>query len=162
MRQRYICWNGAVPTTGAQVSVTLTNALKTQLQITAPATGQLECIEWGFSMNGKALDAGVQLELLTTGTVAGTGMTAVTPTIYGDPNAVASNATAGFTPTAEGTITAVRMFDSMYCQDLDRDRHQLPREERPIVAASQVVRIRSNTPALAAFPGLLCYLIWCE
>lgn len=162
MRQRYICWNGAVPTTGAQVAVTLTNAQKTQLQLTAPSTGQLEIIEWGFSMNGKALDAGVQVELLTTGTVAGTGMTAVTPTLYGDPNAPASNATAGFTPTAEGSITTVRMLDSQYVQDLAGYKAQFPLGERPIVAASGVLRLRTNTPALVTFPGFLGYVIWAE
>ncbi len=162
MRQRYICWNGAIPSTGPQVSATLTNAQKTQLQITAPSTGQLELVEFGYSMNGSALDAGVQVELLTTATIAGTGMTAVVPTLFGDPNAVASNATAGFTPTAEGTIVTVRMLYSEYQQKLAGDRIQWPLGERPIIAASQVLRIRTNTPALSAFPGFLGYLIWAE
>lgn len=162
MRQRFICWNGAVPTTGAQVGVTLTNAQKTQLQLTAPSTGQLEIVAWGFSMNGSALDAGVQVELLDTGTIAGTGMTAVTPTKYGDPNAPASNATAGFTPTAEGTITTVRMFDSEFEQKLGAYFYQFPLGERPIVDASHVLRLRTNTPALTAFPSFLGYIIWAE
>jgi len=162
MRQRYIAWNGAVPTTGPQVSVTLTNAQKTQLQVTAASTGQLEIVGWGFSMNGSTLAAGVQVELLTTGAIAGTGMTAVTPTLYGDPNAPASAATAGFTPTAEGTITAVRMLDSEYQQDLGSYAYQFPLGERPIVAVSQVIRIRTNTPALSSFPNILAYIIWAE
>jgi hypothetical protein len=161
MRQRYICWNGAVPTTGVQTPVTLTNAQKTQLQITAPSTGQLEVIAWGCTMNGSALAAGVQVELLTTAAVAGTGMTAVTPTLYGDPNAPASNATAGFTPSAEGTIATVRMLDSEYVQDLAGYSYQFPLGERPIIAVSQVLRVRTNTPA-SVTPGFLCYVIWAE
>lgn len=162
MRQRYICWNGAVPTTGPQVSVTLTNAQKTQLQITAPSTGQLELVGWGFSLNGSAIDVGVQVELLGTGAVAGTGMTAVTPTLYGDPNSPASLATAGFTPSAEGTITTTRVFDSEYEQKLGAYAYQFPLGERPIIATSTVVRLRTNTPGLAAFPGFLGYIIWAE
>jgi hypothetical protein len=119
-------------------------------------------VGWGFAMNGSATDVGVQVELLTTGTVAGTGMTAVTPTLYGDPNAVASNATAGFAPSAEGTITTVRVFDSEYQQKLASYDYQFPLGFGPIVAASQVVRIRTNTPALAAYPNFLCYIIWAE
>lgn len=162
MRQRYICWNGAIPSTGPQVPITLTNAQKTQLQITAPSTGQLEIVEWGFSMNGKALDLGVQVELLTSATVAGTGMTAVVPTLYGDPNAVPSNATAGWGPTAEGTLVTIRMFDSQYVQDLGSYLKQFPLGERPIVAASQVLRIRTNTPALGTMPSFLGYIVWAE
>lgn len=162
MRQRYIAWNGAVPTTGPQVPVTLTNAQKTQLQLTAPSTRQFELVGWGFSMNGNAIDLGVQVELLGTGIVAGTGMTAVTPSLYGDPNAPASLVTAGFTPTAEGTITATRVFDSEYEQKLGAYAYQFPLGERPIIAASGVLRIRTNTPALTAFPGFLGYIIWAE
>jgi hypothetical protein len=163
MRQRYICWNGAVPTTGPQVPITLTNAQKTQLQITAASTGQLELVAWGFSFSGESgLQLPVQVELLTTGTVAGTGETAVTPTLYGDPNAPASAATAGFGPTAEGTISAVRMFDSEQCQALGPYFYQFPLGERPIVAVSQVLRVRTNTPSLTTYPGFLCYVVWCE
>ena len=165
MRQRYIAWNGAIPSTGPQVAVTLTNAQKTQLQVTAASTGQLELVAWGFSMNGSAtpaVDLGIQVELLTTAGVAGTGPTAVVPTLYGDPNAPASNATAGFSPSTEGTIVTVRMFDSEYQQKLGGYTYQFPLGERPIIATSQVVRIRTNTPALAAYPGFLCYLIWAE
>ncbi len=161
-RQRYICWNGAIPTTGAQVPVTLTNAQKTQLQLTSATDVQMEIVEWGFSMNGKALDLGVQVELLTTGTIAGTGMTAVVPTLYGDPLTPASQTLGGFTPTAEGTITAVRMFDSQYVQDLGSYLKQFPLGERPIIDVSTVLRIRTNTPALSTFPSFLGYIVWAE
>ena len=165
MRQMYIAWNGAVPTTGAQVATTLTNAQKTQLQVTAASTGQLELIAWGFSMNGSAtpaVDLGVQVELLTTGTVAGGTPTAVTPSLYGDPNAPASTTTAGFAPATEGTISAVRTLDSEFMQKIGGYTYQFPQDKGPIVAVSQVVRIRTNTPALAAFPTFLCYLVWAE
>lgn len=158
----YIAWNGAVPTTGPQVPITLTNAQKTQLQLTAPSTRELELIAWGFSMNGSAVDIGVQVELLGTGIIAGGTPTAVTPTLYSDPNAPASLATAGFGPTTEGTISTTRVLDSEYEQKLGAYAYQFPLGERPVIAASGVVRIRTNTPALAAFPGFLGYIIWSE
>lgn len=160
---RYICWNGAIPTTGAQVPVTLTNAQKTQLQVTAAATGQLSLIEWGFSFGTAAsLQAAVQVELLTTAGIAGTGMTAVVPTKYDRPNDVASAATAGFSPSAEGSIVTVRMLDSRQVTPLGDWFRQIPLHERPVVDVSQVVRIRTNTPSLSSFPIFLCYLIWAE
>lgn len=165
MFQRYICWNGAIPTTGPQVSVALSNAQKTQLQLTAPSAGQLEIVAWGFSMNGSsvpAIDLGIQVELLGTGTIAGTGMTAVVPTLYGDPNAPAAGALAGFTPTAEGTISTTRVFDSEYQQKLGTYAYQFPLGERPIINVSTVLRIRTNTPAMTNFPNFLGYIIWGE
>lgn len=163
--QLFIAWNGAIPTTGAQVPVTLTNAPKTQLQVTASSTGLMTLLGWGFSMNGSAtpaVDLGIQVECLASGTIAGTGMTAVVPTIYGNPGDNASNATAGFTPSAEGTISAVRMFDSEFQQKLGGYTYQFPLGREPVIASSQVVRIRTNTPVLAAYPGILTYLIWAE
>ena len=160
---RYICYNGAVPTTGAQVPVTLTNAQKTQLQLTAASTGQLEIVEWGYSFGvNAALEAAVQVELLTTAAVAGTGQTAVTPTKLDRPNDVASAVTAGFTPTAEGTIATVRMFESRQTVPLGDWYKQFPLGERPIVDVSQVLRVRTNTPALSTYPGFICYVVWCE
>lgn len=161
MRQRFICWNGAIPSTGPQVRVTLTNAQKTQLQITAGSATQLELIEWGCSMDGLSAATPVQVELLTTAGIAGTGMTAVTPSKFGDPNAPASQATAGFTPTAEGTIVTVRMFESVLVPPTTSYVKQFPLGERPIVDVSTVVRVRTNTPA-GVTPGFLCWLIWAE
>lgn len=162
MRQRFIVWNSAVPTTGVQVGQTLSaSAQKTQIQVTAPSTGQLELVGWGCSFNGSALAAGIQAELLTTATIAGGSPTSVTPTPYGDPNAPASNATGGVAPSSEGTIATVRMFDSEFVQELSGYAYQFPLGERPIVAVSQVVRVRLTTPS-GVTPQALCYLIWAE
>jgi hypothetical protein len=163
MRQRYIAWNGAVPTTGPQLPITVTtNATKTHLQLTAPSTGQLEIVEWGVSFNGSALASGLTAELLATGTVAGTGMTAVTPSLFGDPNAPASNATAGWGPTAEGSITTTRVFDAQELQDLDKYYKQFPLGERPIIPVSGVVRVRITSPSGGPTPGCFAYILWAE
>lgn len=165
MRQRYKAFNSAVPTSNSTLitPVTLTNAIKTQLQITAPSTGQLEIIEWGCWFTGSTLQQPVQVELLTTGTVAGTGMTAVTPIKFGDPNAPASAATAGFTPSAEGTITTTRVFDCRGPEEIgEGGPWQFPLGERPIVDVSTVLRARTSTAALTAFPGFVVYVLWAE
>lgn len=161
MRQKFIAWNGAVPTTGVQVAIALSaSSQKTMLQLTA-STGQLEIVEWGVKYNGSALAAAVQGELLTTATVAGSSPTPVTPTPWADPNSPASNVTAGFGPTGEGTIATVRMLDADFTQELSGYFKQFPRDERPIVAASQVIRVRVTTPANVS-PGCLAYIIWAE
>ena len=163
MRQRYIVWNGAVPTTAVQAGITVTaNATKTHIQLTAASTGQLEIVEWGVSFNGSSLAAGLQGELVATGTVAGTGQTAVTPSLYGDPNAPASAATAGFGPTAEGTITTTRVFDSQFVQDLSGYVKQFPLGERPIIVVSGVVRVRIASPSGGPTPTALSYIVWAE
>jgi hypothetical protein len=46
---RYKTWNGPMPTTAAQQSVTTGTSIKTMLQLSTPATRELQVIAWGFS-----------------------------------------------------------------------------------------------------------------
>ena len=110
---RYKTWNGAMPTTAAQVKVAVANGVKTMLQLSTPATREIQLLAWGYSID--AALAGV-VELMQTD-VAATVTAHVAAGIQpGDPNAPASlltlgTANTGYTASAEGTTTASRVFD---------------------------------------------------
>jgi len=117
-RKLYFAANGASPTTAAQVAVATGTAIKTLLQIATPSTCPITILEWGISFDGFAAALPGKIELLQTD-VAATSGTSLTPTLWGDPNAPASLCVGGtgatcFSPSAEGTITAVRMFDVQF------------------------------------------------
>src|SRR6478735_12381059 len=94
-------YSAAVPTTAAMARVATGTALKTHLQLTA--SGDLTVVSWGVSLEGTP-SVPVYAELINTTTVAGTGATAVTPSNL--RGSTASAATAGFAPSAEGTVVA--------------------------------------------------------
>src|SRR6185369_5037608 len=110
---RYKTWNGAMPTTAAQVKVAVANGVKTLLQLSTPATREIQLISWGFSID--TATAGV-IELMQTdvaATVTAHVAAGVQPL---DPNAPASlltlgTANTGYTASAEGSTTASRVFD---------------------------------------------------
>src|SRR5882757_10258165 len=104
---RYKCWNGPMPTTGAQAAVTTGTTIKTMLQLATPTTRLLQIIAWGFSAD--ALQSGV-VEMLQTdvaATVTAHTASGVQPL---DPNAppsllTLSTTATGYTSSVEGTIT---------------------------------------------------------
>lgn len=116
----YKIFNGPMPTTAAQAPVTTGTAIKTLLQLKPFNTCKITA--WGVSFSLPASIATIKAELLDTGTVFGT----VTASADADitkmgsvEDAVASVAgltlgtsATGYTCTAEGSITAVRMFDA--------------------------------------------------
>src|SRR6185369_13374320 len=104
-----------MPTTAAQQQVTTGTAIKTMLQISTPATRQLQIISWGFTLDDPPGADGV-IELLQTdvaATVTAHVAAGVQPL---NPNAPASLMTlgvanTGYTASAEGTTAAARVFD---------------------------------------------------
>lgn len=156
MGAQYIAYNAAVPTTAAMVHVATGNAIKTLLQVTAPSTRQLTIVEWGITFDGAP--SAIVTELINTTTVAGTGMTAVTPSVL-TPGAPASVATAGWSPSAEGSVAATtRTFDY---QKLSTNNYKwewsLGRE--PILDVSQVLRVRVTA---AVTVNAICWIRWEE
>jgi hypothetical protein len=152
----YVAYNAAVPTTAAMVKVSTGTAIKTLLQVTAPSTRQLTIVEWGITFDGSP--AAIQCELINTTTVAGGTPTAVTPTVL-TAGAPASLATAGWSPTTEGTVVATtRVFDH---QILSTNNYKwessLGRES--IVDVSQVIRVRVTA---AAAVNATCWIKWEE
>jgi len=158
-----------MPTTAAQQQVTTGTAIKTMLQISTPATRQLQIISWGFTLDDPPGADGV-IELLQTdvaATVTAHVAAGVQPL---DPNAPASLMTlgvanTGYTASAEGTTAAARVFDVVSLSSVSGEsplvyKYQFMPDERPIVAISKFLRVRATTPTTAV--DLRCYVTWDE
>ena len=150
-------YSAAVPTTAAMVRIATGTAIKTHLQLTAAATNEPTIVAWGVDFESVP-SVFVNCELIQTTTVAGTGATAVTPTPMRSP-VVAAVTTAGFGPSAEGTVVATtKVFDSrlLMAQSFAWE-FSLGRE--PVLAASQVLRVRMTTSVTI---NALCWIMFEE
>lgn len=166
----YMAWNFAMPTTAAPTPVSTGTAIITMLQVLS--TRIIELLEWGYTLDDVP-GADSVVELLTTGTVAAT-VTAHSSTgiiklgnAANDASQVTLGVSAtGFTASAEGAITATRLFDAVTMNNSEASaargmfyrKRFLPGEFR--VAASDVLRVRATTPTTGA--GMLTYVKWLE
>ena len=159
----YFAANGASPTTAAQVKVATGAAIKTLLQIATPSTTDIRVIEWGISFDASAAATPVVVELLQTD-VAATSGSSLTPTVWGNPNSPPSLCVGGtgatcYSPSAEGTITAVRMFDVQLISPTNQYVKQYPLGREPWIPISKFLRIRVTAPATV---NALAYICWEE
>lgn len=159
---QYIAFNGVEPTTAKRVAVTTGTAIKTLLQVATPSTRKIKLIEWGISFSGSGAATGIPTELIETDVAA--TVTSLTPTKYGDPDSpvslcVGGTGLTGYTGSAEGSITAVRSFDSQLIQPTGQYWHQFPLGREPGVGVSKFLRIRVHA---AAAVDAICYIIWEE
>lgn len=158
-----------MPTTAAQAAVTTGTAIKTMLQLSTPSTRQIQLISWGFTIDDTAGADGV-VELLQTdvaATVTAHVAAGVQPI---DPNAPASLLTlgtsnTGYTGTAEGSITATRVFDAVSLSSTTGESpytyaYQWMPDERPIIAVSRFLRVRATTATTAV--DMRCWVVWDE
>lgn len=159
----YQIYNGPMPTTAAQLPVTTGTAIKTLLQL--KPFNVIKIVEWGISFDGSAAATPIKCELLDTGTVFGT----VTASADADvtkfdsvENAVASIAgltlgttATGYTGSAEGSITAVRMFDAQLVAPTNQYVKQFPLGREPKGIIGNAIRIRVTAPAAV---NALCYI----
>lgn len=140
-----------MPTTAAQAALATGTSIKTLLQIATPSTRQLQLVAWGYSFDDYPGDNSV-IELLETdvaATVTAHGATGVQPL---DPNLPASLVTlgtsaTGYNASAEGSITATRVFDALSIDNSAPSpaalyAYQFMPDERPIVAVSSFLRVR--------------------
>lgn len=151
----YSIFNGPMPTTAAQVPVTTGTAIKTLLQL--KPFNQIRIVEWGVSFDGFAAAAPIKVELLETGTVFGTVTASADVDIAklgGADQAVASvagltlgTAATGYTCTAEGSITAVRMFDAQLVGPTNQYVKQFPLGREPTLIIGNSCRIRVTAAA---------------
>ena len=162
----YLIANGPMPTTAAQVPVTTGTAIKTMLQAKPFNVGKI--VEWGISFDGSAAAAGIKVELLDTGTVFATVTASVDADITKWGGGVAGIAVAsvagltlgtaatGYTATAEGTITAVRMLEPQFSPPTNPYVKQYPLGREPELIIGNAVRIRVTA---AAAVNCYCYMI---
>lgn len=161
---RYKVWSGAMATTAAIPGIATANGVKTILQVATPATRQCQLISWGYSLS--VTPPGVStVELIQTDVAATVTAHAATGLQSLDPNAPTSLMTlgtsaTGYNATVEGTETATRTFDQMQLgvaagnNQLEYSYQWMP-DERPIVAISKFLRIRttftSTTPLIVGW-----------
>lgn len=163
----FLIANGPMPTTAAQVPVTTGTTIKTLLQIKPSATAMMKIVEWGISFDGSAAGTPIKVELLETD-VAATVTASATADISrldaialagGDPvtNLIqVGTAATGYTATAEGTITAIRMFDPQLIAPTNQYIKQFPLGREPIVQCNKFARIRVTAGAAV---NAYCYMI---
>lgn len=163
----YLIANGPAPTTAAQAVVTTGTAIKTMLQVKASATKPLRIKEWGVSFDGSAAATPIKVELLETD-VAATVTAHVAAGIVkydaeaimgGDPttNLIPVGTTStGYTASAEGTITATRMFDPQLIAPTNQYVKQFPLGQEPQININLFGRIRVTAGAAV---NAYCYMI---
>jgi hypothetical protein len=159
-----------MPTTAAQAAVVTNTAIETLLQVSTPSTRMLQLISWGYSADDYP-GADSVIELLQTdvaATVTAHVAAGVQPL---DPNAPPSLVTlgvanTGYTASAEGSITATRVFDAVSLDTTASANtpltwsYQFMPDERPFVAVSKVLRVRVTTPTSGI--GMRCWVCWDE
>lgn len=167
----YKAWNGAMPTTAAQASVTTGTAIKTMLQLSTPATRDITLIAWGFSIDDPP-GADAVVELLQTdvaATVTAHVAAGVQPQNAGSPASLLTLGVAntGYTATAEGSITATRVFDTVSLSSVSAEAaagmvytYQFMPDERPVIPVSKFLRVRATTPTTAV--DMRCFVVWDE
>lgn len=152
---RYKIFNGPMPTTAAQAVVTTGTAIKTLLQL--KPFNQCKIVAWGISFDGSAAATPIKCELLETGTVFATVTASADADcikLNGADQAVASIAgltlgttATGYTGSAEGTITTVRMFDAQLVAPTNQYIYQFPLGQEPVLVIGNSCRVRVTAGA---------------
>lgn len=154
MSALYLIGSGPMPTTASFASLATSTSIITLLQIKAGASATMKIKEWGVSFDGSAAATPIKVELLETGTVAATVTASVANDIMkmdanalagGDPttNLIPVGTTAtGYNASAEGTITATRVFDVQFVAPTNQYVKQFPLGLEPVINLSSFARIR--------------------
>lgn len=163
MPAQFLAANGAEPTTAKRVAVATGTSIKTLLQIATPSTKGISILEWGISHDGSAAATPGSVEFIETD-VAATSGSSLTPTKYGELQDDASLCVGGtgatcYSPTVEGTITAVRTLDPQLIAPTNQYVKQFPLGARPYVKPSKFLRIRVH---FGTTVNAICYVIWEE
>ncbi len=147
---RYRIFNGPMPTAAAQAKVATGTAIKTLLQL--KPFNQAKIVAWGISFDGSAAATPIAVELLETGAINATVTASVDADVVklgGTDQAVASVAgltlgvaATGYTSSAEGTITATRMFDAQLVAPTNQYIYQFPLGQEPVLVIGNYTRIR--------------------
>lgn len=144
-----------MPTTAGQVAVTTGTAIKTLLQL--KPFNLMKVIAWGISFNGSAAATPILCELVETGAVAATVTAHVDAgcvKMGGNDQAVASVAgltlgtsATGYTASAEGTITATKVYDAQFVAPTNQYIYQFPLGQEPVVIITNYLRVRVTAGA---------------
>ena len=158
-------FNGAMPTIAALAKVTTGTAIKTMLQVAPPTSKDIQILGWGISFDGSAAGTSIECELIETD-VAATVTAHVTAGVYSinNPGGAASavqlgTALTGYTASAEGSITAVRLGDYQLIQPTNQFIYDFILGYEFVVRSGKFARIRVTA---AAAVNAICYMDWTE
>jgi hypothetical protein len=136
------------------------------LQIKAVANEHVKIKAWGVSMDGAAVAAGVQWELLETGLIFATVTASAAADFIGmDSEGQATGiakyltlgtAATGYTSTAEGTVAATRVFDTAFITPTDNFVREFPVGQEPVAQPGQSLRIRCKAASAA---NAICWML---
>lgn len=162
----FIAYNGPMVTTAAYVPVTTGTAIKTLLQIKAPAATGITIWKWHVDFDGTGTTP-IKCELIDTGTVAATvtahvaaGLQCISSHLpIASAVQIGSTTNSGYTATAEGTITTTRYgsLNSVLPGNGDRNEWSLGREFW--IPPGNIVRIRVTATAAV---NAMCFMLWNE
>ena len=166
MSQQLTIFNGPATPTAAVPSVASGTAIKTMLQL--QANRKFIVMEWGWSGDASAAAVPGAVELVDTGAIPATSLTAYADADInkaGDPDAEDPNGilgliygtgASGFTAGAEGSVTAVRRFDQQLIAPTNQYVKQWPLGREPKVNHDTFLRIRNTFPVSV---NVVCYVI---
>lgn len=145
------------------VTALVANTTKTVLQIATPATTDIRIIGWGVSFDGASGTAVPVICHLIQGDVAAT-VTAQTPEVWGHDLQPASLCVGGVSATGynasvEGTMTAIRYFDSQHVHPQAGYGIIWPESFQPKIAISRFVRLRCRAQAAV---NVIPWILWAE
>ena len=163
MSEIYRVNTGVEPSTAAMVVMPSLAAIHTVLQIATPATTKITILEWGISFEDFAALQPINVELIDNSVAATTG-TSLTPTLWGNPDAVASLCVGGTGATmfsdgtvTEGTPANVRTLDNVLLPNTQPFRWQWPLGREPVVAESRFLRLRLTANAGVNVHGYIIF-----
>ena len=147
----YIAYNGVEPTTAKRVAVATGTAIKTLQQVATPSTTEIKVVAWGIDFDASAAATPGSVEMIVTD-VASTSGTSVTPTKWSSPNGPVSLCVGGtgatnHSPSAEGTITAVRSLDSHLIAPTGQYKWEFSLGREPMVEIWKFLRVRVHFAA---------------
>jgi hypothetical protein len=137
---------------------------KTILQIRPATNAKIRVIEWGYTLDA-APAAPLRIELVETGTVYATVTTigsGIRAYVESDVGSLCQTGTThtGFNASAEGSITASRLFAYQY-ETGTYFKQQFPLGREPEIAVNASLRVRA-TPTSNVAVNLQAYVVWEE
>lgn len=163
----FITWGGVTsaltaPVAGVAPSAT-PSTVKTILQV-GGSTKQWRVTEWGYMLT-TAPTGIVTMELIETGGITATVTAGSISNYNNGPSPVSSNGTGtastGYNASAEGSITATRLFAMTTDYVGPYFKQQFPLGREPEIIGSNVLRVRM-TSTIASLPLCIPYVIWEE
>jgi hypothetical protein len=149
---RYKIYNAPMPTSASLAAggVTTGTTIKTLLQLKPFNVGKI--VAWGICFDGSAAATPIEVELLETGTVFATVTASVDADVFKLDGADQANASVagltlstsatGYTASAEGTITATKVFDAQLVAPTNQYIYQFPLGYEPKLLIGNAYRIR--------------------